>query len=390
MAELARGLEGVKFTETRLSKVDGTAGELTIAGFPLEALAPNASFEEVLFLLWNDRLPKQTELEALHKDMASQRSMPAAGLGVLRSAAERRLPVMDAMRMAVDTVGLCEGEPHLAGEVDVGCAVALVAHLPTIVATYWRMLHGQETVAPNPRLAHAANYLYMLTGQDPHPDAARALETYLNTVVDHGMNASTFTARVITSTRSDMVSAIVGAIGALKGPLHGGAPGPALDMVFEIRQRAATSGRPIADEADAWARETVESGGRIMGFGHRVYKVRDPRADVLGNGAAKLFEKAGEAKLYQDARTVEQVMLRVLEELKPGRNLQTNVEFYTALVLHGVGLETDLFTPTFAVSRVGGWTAHVLEQLAEGRLIRPDAVYTGDTGRAWEPLEKRG
>jgi len=265
-----------------------------------------------------------------------------------------------------------------------------VAHMPTIVAAYWRMLHGQEPIPPDPRLTHAANYLAMLFGKTPHPDAARALETYLNTVVDHGMNASTFTARVITSTRSDMVSAVVGAIGALKGPLHGGAPGPALDMVFEIRDRAAKSGRSVADEADAWARQAVASGQRIMGFGHRVYKVRDPRADVLDKAAARLFARAGEASLYEDARTVEQVMLRVLEELKPGRNLKTNVEFYTALVLHGVGLETALFTPTFAVSRVGGWTAHVFEQLAEGRLIRPDAAYVGETRRTWVPLEQRG
>jgi citrate synthase len=296
---------------------------------------------------------------------------------------------MDALRMAVDTVGLCSGEPHIAGDVDVGCAVALVAHMPTVAATYWRMLKKQKPVDPCDDLDHAANYLYMLTGERPHPEAARALETYLNTVVDHGMNASTFTARVITSTRSDMVSAIVGALGALKGPLHGGAPGPALDMVFEIQARAARSGKPIGEEAEAWVREMVEAGGRIMGFGHRVYKVRDPRADVLDGAARRMFADTGEAGLYQDARTVEQVALRVLEEMKPGRNLKTNVEFYTALVLHGVGLEVEMFTPTFAISRVGGWTAHVLEQVKENRLIRPDAEYVGPLDRRWVPLEER-
>jgi citrate synthase len=390
MGEIARGLEGVKFTETRLSKVDGQAGELTIAGFRLEELAPNASFEEVLFLLWNDRLPKAAELRMLRAQMLGQRALPPAAMSVLREAAARHLPSMDAMRMAVDTVGLCGPEPHPAGEVDTGCAVALVSHMPTIAAAYWRLLRGHKPVEPRADLGHAANYLYMLNGEEPHPEAARAMETYLNTVVDHGMNASTFTARVITSTRSDMVSAIVGAIGALKGPLHGGAPGPALDMVFEIHARSSKSGRSVAEEADAWARETVASGGRIMGFGHRVYKVRDPRADVLDQAARKLFAGAGEAQLYQDARTVEEVMLRVLEELKPGRNLKTNVEFYTALVLHGVGLEAEMFTPTFAVSRVGGWTAHVLEQVAEDRLIRPDAAYVGPTDRKWVPVEARG
>jgi len=186
-----------------------------------------------------------------------------------------------------------------------------------------------------------------------------------------------------------MLSAIVGGIGALKGPLHGGAPGPALDMVFEIRDRAARSGKSIEEEAEAWVRETVGSGGRIMGFGHRVYKVRDPRADVLAQAAEKLFAGAGSASLYEEARTVEKVTLRVLEELKPGRNLQTNVEFYTALVLHGIGLEVDLFTPTFAISRVGGWTAHVLEQIKEDRLIRPQSAYVGPTDRKWVPLDRR-
>jgi citrate synthase len=389
MTEIARGLEGVKFAETRLSKVDGQAGELTIAGFPLQELAPNASYEEVLFLLWYDRLPTAAELRDLQVKMLAQRELPPAAGAVLREAAARHLAPMDGIRMGVDTVGLCSPEPHIEGEVDVGCAIALTSHMATIAATYWRLLHGQSPIRPNPDLGHAANYLYMLTGEEPHPDAARALETYLNTVVDHGMNASTFTARVIVSTRSDMVAAIVGALGALKGPLHGGAPGPALDMVFEIRARAAASGRTIAEEAEAWCRETVASGGRIMGFGHRVYKVRDPRADVLDEAARKLFAKAGEQKLYQDARLVEEVMLRTLEELKPGRNLKTNVEFYTALVLHGVGLEAEMFTPTFAVSRVGGWTAHVLEQARENRLIRPDALYVGPLNRTWVAVDRR-
>jgi citrate synthase len=390
MAVIARGLEGVVVAETRLSGVDGEAGELTIAGFPLEQLAPNATFEEVIFLLWRDHLPSLDELRDLRQRLVHERALPPLALDVLRSAAAEKLDNMDALRMAVDVIGLCAEEPHhVPAPVDVGCAIALVAHLPTIVAAYWRLLHGQEPIAPDDSLGHTSNYLYMLTGKPPHPDATRALETYLNTVVDHGMNASTFTARVITSTRSDIVSAIVGAIGALKGPLHGGAPGPALDMVFEIRERAAKSGKGIAREADGWVRDTMQSGGRIMGFGHRVYKVRDPRADVLDQAARKLFESAGEAGLYQDARQVEEVALRVLEELKPGRNLKTNVEFYTALVLHGVGLEVPLFTSTFAIGRVGGWTAHVLEQVQEDRLIRPQSVYVGPLDRTWVPLERR-
>jgi citrate synthase len=259
----------------------------------------------------------------------------------------------------------------------------LVARFPTIVASNWRLRRGAPLIAPHPQLRHAANYLYMLTGTEPYPAVERALETYLNTVVDHGMNASTFAARVIVSTRSDMFSALAGAVGALKGPLHGGAPGPALDMVFEIQQRAAASGRSLAQEAEVWARATVAAGGRIMGFGHRVYKVRDPRAAVLGAAATRLFERAGDTRLNDDARVVEDVVLRVLHELKPGRRLKTNMEFYTALVLHGIGLDSELFTPTFAISRVGGWTAHVLEQIAEDHLIRPSVTYTGARGRRW-------
>jgi citrate synthase len=196
----------------------------------------------------------------------------------------------------------------------------------------------------------------------------RGLDTYLATVADHGLNASTFTARVITSTGSDFVSAIVGAVGALKGPLHGGAPGPALDMVFEIG---------TAERAERVLRDKIARGERLMGFGHRIYKVRDPRADVLAAAAARMFERAGDLRLYELARAVEDTALRVLEEHKPGRRLKTNVEFYTALLLHGLGLPTELFTPTFAIGRVAGWTAHCFEQRAVGRLIRPQSVYVG-------------
>jgi citrate synthase len=194
------------------------------------------------------------------------------------------------------------------------------------------------------------------------------METYLNTVVDHGLNASTFTARVIASTGSDFVSAITGAVGALKGPLHGGAPGPALDMVFEIGD---------ASRAEEVLRRKIAAGERLMGFGHRVYKVRDPRADVLAAAAERMFTRASDMRLYELARVVEHTALRLLEEHKPGRKLQTNVEFYTALLLHGLGLEVPLFTPTFAISRVAGWTAHCFEQRKVGRLIRPQSVYVG-------------
>src|SRR5918997_2639906 len=279
---------------------------------------------------------------------------------------------MDALRMAAGTVSPGTDEEE---------ALALVASLPTMVAAYSRFLGGEEPVGPDPELGHAANYLYMLTGEVPGAEFARALDTYLSTVSDHGMNASTFAARVIVSTRSDFVSAVVGAIGALKGPLHGGAPGPALDVVFEIGD---------ANRAESYLREKLGRGERLMGFGHRIYRVRAPRADVLAAAAERLYATAGGRDLYELALEVEKTALRLLAEYKPDRNLQTNVEFYTALLLHGLGLPAQLFTPTFAIARVAGWTAHCFEQQALDRIIRPQSAYVGqEGGRRWVPLEER-
>jgi citrate synthase len=368
------GLEGVVATETRLSSVDGEAGELIIAGFPVEELASRASFEETVYLLWHDALPDSSQLAGFREELAVRRALPRAALDLLRAGAIERAPVMDALRMAASTASLgAADEPYAE-------AVALVARLPTIVAAYWRLLNGEEPVAPEPELGHAANYLYMLSGEAPGEEFVRALETYLNAVSDHGMNASTFTARVIVSTRSDVVSAIVGAIGALKGPLHGGAPGPALDVVFEIGE---------ASRAEPVLREKLERGELLMGFGHRIYKVRDPRADVLAAAAKRLYATDGDGELYELALEVEKTALALLAEYKPGRNLQTNVEFYTALLLHGLGLPAQLFTPTFAAARVAGWTAHCFEQQALDRIIRPQSAYVGPGGRRWVPLEER-
>jgi citrate synthase len=220
----------------------------------------------------------------------------------------------------------------------------------------------------------------MLTGSEPGPASVRGLETYLNTVSDHGLNASTFTARVIISTQSDMVSAITGAIGALKGPLHGGAPGPALDMVFEIGE---------ASMAETYIRAKLDRGERLMGFGHRIYKVRDPRAEVLSHAAEQMYRAEGDMALYELAKGVEATAVRLLDEFKPGRKLRTNVEFYTSLLQHGLGFDTALFTPTFAAGRVAGWIGHCFEQQRDGRLIRPDSTYVGNTGRRWVPVEER-
>ncbi|HEX6807294.1 MAG TPA: citrate synthase/methylcitrate synthase [Gemmatimonadaceae bacterium] len=358
------GLEGVVAATTRLSDVDGEAGELTIAGFPVGELAVNATFEETTWLLWHGELPNDTELDAFRGDLAAHRELPPATLPLLRECASARVDSMDALRIALGTVSLVSTD-----------AVAIVALAPTIAAAYARLLEGKAPLSPRADLGHAANYLYMLSGAEPDAERVRALETYLNTVIDHGLNASTFTCRVIISTGSDLVSAVVGAVGALKGPLHGGAPGPALETVFEIGD---------ASRAESVLRAKIEAGERLMGFGHRVYKVRDPRADVLAAAAERLFTRAGDMRLYTLARQVERTALALLEEYKPDRRLKTNVEFYTALLLHGLGLDVPLFTPTFAISRMSGWIAHALEQRAANRLIRPRSEYVGPRGRRWQ------
>jgi len=369
------GLENVVAAQTRLSHVDGRAGKLVIAGYPLEELAPNATFEQALFLLWEGRLPDDSELKLFQAALREELELPEVTRAVLTGAAEAGVPTMDALRMAVDTLAVLDTDPDDASvEANKHRARRLAARVPVIVGTYWRLKRGKPALEPDPELSQAAQYLYLIHGEKPDAASVRALDTYWTTVIDHGMNASTFTARVITSTRSDMFSAITGAVGALKGPLHGGAPGPALEVVFEI-------GKP--ERAEEVLRAKLDRGERLMGFGHRVYKVRDPRADVLAQAAERLFDRAGDRALYELATAVEQTALRLLEEHKPGRNLQTNVEFYTALVLHGVELPTELFSPTFAAGRVGGWTAHVLEQLEHNRLIRPASEYVGPQDLRW-------
>ena len=357
------GLEGVVAAETSLCMVDGTRGELVVAGYQIEDLALNATFEETVWLLWNGSLPG--DIKAFRRDLAERRVLPPATLDRLASAAKAKTNTMDALRMGL--IGSTGDDDEDARNV--------LATFPSIVAAYSRLLNHEDPIEPRTDLNHSANFLFMLTGKTPSEAHVRGLETYLNTVVDHGLNASTFTARVIVSTGSDFVSAVAGAVGALKGPLHGGAPGPALEMVFEIAD---------VERAEPYLRDKLTRGEKLMGFGHRVYKVRDPRADVLSVAAERMFSDSTDKKLYELARGVESVALRLLEEYKPGRNLQTNVEFYTALLLHGIGLHTTLFTPTFAISRVAGWLAHGFEQRRANRIIRPQSVYTGPRGLTWK------
>jgi citrate synthase len=365
------GLEGVVAARTRLSHVDGQNGVLIVGGYEIEDLAGHVGFEGAAHLLWRGHLPDRAELAKLSGEMAALRELPPLTLEVLRAA--KSAPPIDALRMACATLSLGLANPDaITPEADLAAAMRLTACFPTVVAAHARIGKGLDPIPPRKDLPLAANFLYMVHGKEPDPAAAQALDTYWVTVMDHGMNASTFTARVIASTRSDLVSAVTGALGALKGPLHGGAPGPVLDMLLEIR---------TADRAEPWLRNELAQGRRIMGFGHRIYKVRDPRAEVLSRVAERLGKAQLENRqLYELARHVEATALRVLAEAKPGRNLRTNVEFYTALVLQALGLEPKQFVAMFACGRTAGWCAHVIEQHAEDKLIRPQSEYIGPVG----------
>jgi len=375
-----RGLDGVVAARTRLSHVDGLAGELIIGGYELKELAGRVSFEEAADLLWRGALPGPDALGALRREIAALRPVPVETLRVVRAAA--KASPIDALRMACATLSLDLADPdNISPSADLAAAKMLAARFPTLVAAHARVSEGKEPIPPRADLSRAANFLYMVHGKEPDPIAARALDTYWVTVIDHGMNASTFTSRVIASTRSDMVSAVTGAIGALKGPLHGGAPGPVLDMLVEIGS---------AERAEAWVRNELAAGRRIMGFGHRVYKVRDPRAEVLRTVADEMSAAHLEDRgLFDLARAVEETILRVLDEVKPGRNLRTNVEFYTALVLQSLGLSPRSFVATFACGRVAGWCAHVIEQHAEDHLIRPQSDYIGPRGLHFSSPDSR-
>jgi citrate synthase len=374
------GLEGIVAARTPLSEVDGLKGILTIRGYDIEEIAAHVSLEEAAYLLWHGALPTRSQLEEQNRRLVGYRRLPDEARMAVQAAAKQMEP-MDALRFAVGALTVDDPAPgDNSHAVNQQRAEMLVARVPIIVGMYQRLRSGGQVVEPRADLGIAANLLFQMTGQEPDEAKVRGLETYLVTVTDHGMNASTFTTRVIASTASDMVSAVTGGIGALKGPLHGGAPGPALDMIEQIG---------TADRADPWIRDAVQHGKRIMGFGHRIYKVRDPRAEVLYKAAWLLAEETGEQSSLDLAREVERVAVQVLLDEKPGRNLNTNVEFYTALLLRDVGLTPDLFSPAFAIGRTVGWTAHIIEQQDGGRLIRPQSEYVGERGRKFVAIDQR-
>jgi citrate synthase len=355
MVSKASGLDDVVVAETVLSSVDGAAGRLIIRGHDLEELAGRSSFEAALALLWEGFADEPMDENAVRAALGQAR-LAAFKIARALLPAARGLSSVEALRLM------------LAALPDQGPApghVLATAAVPVFSAAIARAHAGAEAVAPNAGLGQAQDFLRMMRGEAAAPSQVRALETYLVAVIDHGLNASTFAARVIASTRAGLPSAVVGALCALKGPLHGGAPGPVLDMLDAIGTR---------ENIRPWLKAALASGERLMGFGHRVYRVRDPRADVLKAVARDLVH--GENRIAF-AEEVEQAAIELLRERRAGRALDTNVEFYTALVLEALELPRESFTNVFAVGRVGGWTAHILEQEKSGRLIRPQSHYVG-------------
>jgi len=355
----ASGLDDVVAAETVLSDVDGEAGQLVIRGHTVEQLVATSTFEDIVGLMWNGAMPGASEREALRASLARARQdafrmLPSLGGGLDAPDA------MSALRTSVAHLW-ATGDPR-------EDRIRLTAAIPVFGAAWHRAKAGQPAVKPDATRTHAADYLQMLSGSAPEAGQIAGLDAYLCCVVDHGMNASTFVARAVASTGSDMVSAIVAAIGALKGPLHGGAPGPVLDMLDAI-------GDP--DRARGWLEAELAAGRRIMGMGHRIYRVRDPRAAALERAAANLEHGSTATDRLIMARVVEREAERLLMERHPGRNLRANVEFYTAVLLEAVGVPRTLFSATFAASRVVGWCAHVDEQRQVGRLIRPKSRYVG-------------
>jgi len=354
----ASGLDGVNVAETVLSDVDGEQGRLTIRGYSVEHLVSRATFEDVCALMWNGALPSDSERAGLQTALADARHDAFQRIGALGDA----LGSSDGMEALRASVG------HLRAGDPAADKLRLTGAIMVFAAAWARTQAGQPPIAPKAGLSHAADGLRMLSGADPEPARVAGLDAYLCCVVDHGMNASTFAARVVSSTGSDLVSAIVAAIGALKGPLHGGAPGPVLDMLDAI-------GDP--GHARQWLETELGAGRRIMGMGHRIYRVRDPRAAALEH-AASAFERSGvKADRLPIARAVEREAERILAERHPDRPLKANVEFYTAVLLDAIGVPRTLFSPMFAASRVVGWCAHVDEHRRVGRLIRPASKYIG-------------
>ncbi len=372
---LVKGLEGVLALETELSFIDGQEGILVYRGYEISDLAKNASFEEVAYLLWNGELPNQSQLDELSGQLRASRTVHPDIIDHLRHHTPNDANPMAALRTVISMLGLFDDEAEDdSPEANMRKSIRLTAKLPTLVAAFDRIRKGLEPVAPKQQGSTAFDFLYMLNGEEPGPAAEGIMDAALVLHAEHGLNASTFTARVIGSTLSDMYSAITGAMGALKGPLHGGANIKVMEMLLELD----ASGEDVS----AYIARKLAAGERIMGMGHRVYKTIDPRATILHGMLEGLSDEKGERKWLEMSDTI-------ATAVKEAKGLNANVDFFSAAVYHLLGIQRDLYTPIFAVSRMTGWTAHLLEQWSENRLIRPRAGYIGPRDKSVTPISDR-
>ena len=374
-ATVVKGLEGVVAAHSGICWIDGYAGVLAYRGIDIHELAEKSTFEETTYLLWHGHLPDRSQLKEFSQKLTEARRVPRQIYDLLRSLPKSATP-MEALRTAVSALSMFDpDEAAVDHDSNVRKAFALTAQLPMLVAAFDRIRKGQEIVEPDPSLPHAANFLWMLHGKKPIPAAERTFDIALILHADHELNASTFAARVIAGTMADMHSAITGAIGALKGPLHGGANEAVMKMLFEIGKKG---GDPVE-----YVKSLLAQKKKVFGFGHRVYRTEDPRATHLRKMSEQLSRDSGNTKWYEMSRAIE-------EFVKHEKKLNANVDFYSASTYTTLGIDLDLFTPIFAISRIAGWAAHVIEQLDDNRLIRPRAEYTGpEYPVKYVPIEQR-
>lgn len=374
--EVKKGLDEVYVKKTKLSWIDGQNGRLYYRGYRIEDLAKYSTFEEITFLLWYGRLPKRDELSKFKSTLVSFRWIPDELINLMKKVPKNAHP-MDILKIGISAAATYDPElEDMSSTANIRKAMRILAKAPTIVAAWHRIRNNQDPIEPTNNLDHAANFLYMLNEEKPDELSSRIMDVALILHAEHGMNASTFTALVTASTLSDIYSAVVSGISALKGPLHGGANERALRMIMEV-------GSP--DRAESYVLKKLARKERIMGFGHRVYKAYDPRARILKEYARMLCEKKKDMKLYETAVKIEEVVLRELS----GKRIFTNVDFFSGIVYYHLGIPPDLFTTIFAMARIVGWTAHILEYWSENRIIRPRALYVGELDKQYLPMEER-
>ncbi|WP_423996661.1 citrate synthase [Halorubrum trapanicum] len=377
--ELKRGLEGVLVAESDLSYVDGEVGKLVYRGYDIEDLARGASYEEVLYLLWHGSLPTAAELDSFAGDLAAEREVAEDVIETVRALADAGERPMAALRTATSMLSAYDPESDEGDEeATLQQGRRITAKIPTVLAAFERVRQGEEPVAPDPELSHAGNFLYMLTGAEPDDVSEETFDMALTLHADHGLNASTFTAMVIGSTMADVYSGVTGGIGALSGPLHGGANQDVMEVLHEID---ASSKDPVQ-----WVKDRQDGGGRIPGFGHRVYKVKDPRANILEEKLRDLSESSGDTKWLDYTTAIEEYLT---DQGLVEKGIAPNVDFYSGSVYDSLGIPVDMYTPIFAMSRVGGWIAHVAEYQEDNRLIRPRARYTGPEDAEFVPVDER-